>query len=85
MMFKKVTSKVKEWFPAEEVSAHCDGPCGVYDPASARIAAEAASRPATVPRRALLHRRYTRTPTENVFLVEGSKSRAVHRQTRKEP
>lgn len=26
----------------EEVSAHCDGPCGVYDPASARIAAEAA-------------------------------------------
>ncbi|RME65073.1 MAG: superoxide dismutase, Ni [Caldilineae bacterium] len=27
--------------PAEEASAHCDGPCGVYDPASARIAAEA--------------------------------------------
>lgn len=25
----------------EEASAHCDGPCGVYDPASARIAAEA--------------------------------------------
>ena len=24
-----------------EASAHCDGPCGVYDPASARIAAEA--------------------------------------------
>lgn len=24
-----------------EVEAHCDGPCGVYDPASARIAAEA--------------------------------------------
>ncbi|QQR83748.1 superoxide dismutase, Ni [Candidatus Peregrinibacteria bacterium] len=24
-----------------EVFAHCDGPCGVYDPASARIAAEA--------------------------------------------
>ena len=23
------------------VEAHCDGPCGVYDPASARIAAEA--------------------------------------------
>ncbi len=23
-------------------NAHCDGPCGVYDPASARIAAEAA-------------------------------------------
>ncbi len=27
--------------PAPTVSAHCDGPCGVYDPASARIAAEA--------------------------------------------
>ncbi len=24
-----------------KVHAHCDGPCGVYDPASARIAAEA--------------------------------------------
>ncbi|MEZ5408972.1 MAG: superoxide dismutase, Ni [Acidimicrobiales bacterium] len=28
-------------FPAPTASAHCDGPCGVYDPASARIAAEA--------------------------------------------
>ncbi|MGI9605177.1 MAG: superoxide dismutase, Ni [Acidimicrobiales bacterium] len=27
---------------APKVSAHCDGPCGVYDPSSARIAAEAA-------------------------------------------
>ena len=25
----------------KEVDAHCDGPCGVYDPASARIAGEA--------------------------------------------
>jgi len=25
-----------------DVHAHCDGPCGVYDPSSARIAAEAA-------------------------------------------
>lgn len=25
----------------ETVEAHCDGPCGVYDPSSARIAAEA--------------------------------------------
>ena len=40
-MIKTVSSKVKAWFPAEEVNAHCDGPCGVYDPASARIAAEA--------------------------------------------
>jgi nickel superoxide dismutase len=27
--------------PAQVAHAHCDGPCGVYDPASARIAAEA--------------------------------------------
>jgi nickel superoxide dismutase len=27
--------------PASTVYAHCDGPCGVYDPAQARIAAEA--------------------------------------------
>ena len=40
-MFLKVASKIKDWFPAEELEAHCDGPCGVYDPASARIAAEA--------------------------------------------
>ena len=26
----------------ETAEAHCDGPCGIYDPASARIAAEAA-------------------------------------------
>jgi len=36
-----LTAKIKNWFPAEEISAHCDGPCGVYDPSSARIAAEA--------------------------------------------
>jgi len=35
------TSLITNLFPAETVSAHCDGPCGVYDPASARIAAEA--------------------------------------------
>lgn len=33
--------KWSDWLPVEEISAHCDGPCGVYDPASARIAAEA--------------------------------------------
>jgi nickel superoxide dismutase len=27
--------------PAPVAAAHCDGPCGVYDPASARVAAEA--------------------------------------------
>lgn len=37
-MLKKFIS---EYFPAESVSAHCDGPCGVYDPAQARVHAEA--------------------------------------------
>ena len=40
-MIKKVTAKITKYFPAPTVEAHCDGPCGVYDPASARIAAEA--------------------------------------------
>ena len=40
-MFKKIASRLKDLFPAQEVHAHCDGPCGVYDPASARITAEA--------------------------------------------
>lgn len=41
MILKQVISQVKNLFPAPEVHAHCDGPCGVYDPASARITAEA--------------------------------------------
>ncbi len=40
-MLKQIISSIKTYFPAEEVRAHCDGPCGVYDPSSARIAAEA--------------------------------------------
>ena len=36
-----VMATLANHLPAREVSAHCDGPCGVYDPASARIAAEA--------------------------------------------
>lgn len=40
-MIKEIAEKLKEWKPAPVVHAHCDGPCGVYDPASARIAAEA--------------------------------------------
>jgi nickel superoxide dismutase len=40
---KLLTRTMHKFFPAQmTVSAHCDGPCGVYDPASARIAAEAA-------------------------------------------
>ena len=38
---KLIATQIKTWFPAPVVHAHCDGPCGVYDPASARITAEA--------------------------------------------
>ena len=38
---KNILATIKNWFPAETASAHCDGPCGVYDPADARIKAEA--------------------------------------------
>ena len=40
-MLKKTLAKLAANLPADAISAHCDGPCGVYDPASARIAAEA--------------------------------------------
>ncbi len=40
-MLNKMIDLVKNLFPAEEVHAHCDGPCGVYDPAQARVHAEA--------------------------------------------
>ncbi len=38
-MFETLKNKLTNDFEIAE--AHCDGPCGVYDPASARIAAEA--------------------------------------------
>jgi len=41
MPIKALVKKVGKLAPAPEVEAHCDGPCGIYDPASARIAAEA--------------------------------------------
>ncbi|GCE65225.1 superoxide dismutase, Ni [cyanobiont of Ornithocercus magnificus] len=40
-MLRSVLSAVVRRLPVATVQAHCDGPCGVYDPASARIAAEA--------------------------------------------
>ncbi|MEL6183109.1 MAG: superoxide dismutase, Ni [Myxococcota bacterium] len=36
---KNPVNALKQMLPAAE--AHCDGPCGIYDPASARITAEA--------------------------------------------
>jgi len=40
-MLKTALSILNQKLPADAAEAHCDGPCGVYDPASARIAAEA--------------------------------------------
>lgn len=40
-MKKYLLSILKQYQPAPIVHAHCDGPCGVYDPAQARVAAEA--------------------------------------------
>jgi len=40
-MLKQFTKALKTLSPAAPVHAHCDGPCGVYDPSSARVAAEA--------------------------------------------
>ena len=40
-MLRSTLSAFFTKFPAQTVKAHCDGPCGVYDPASTRIAAEA--------------------------------------------
>ncbi len=41
-MLEKALEQLKKNRPAPVAEAHCDGPCGVYDPASVRIAAEAA-------------------------------------------
>merc|ERR1712124_108941 len=37
----KVLASIFKKSSMMKVYAHCDGPCGVYDPASARVAAEA--------------------------------------------
>lgn len=37
MTFKSV---IQRWLPIKNVSAHCDIPCGIYDPVSAKIAAQ---------------------------------------------
>ncbi len=40
-MKKPSTQRISRLLSPTIVNAHCDGPCGVYDPASARIAGEA--------------------------------------------
>jgi len=39
-VLSRVLSIIDRFSPPEQVSAHCDLPCGVYDPAQARIEAE---------------------------------------------
>ena len=40
-MLKTILDALDAVHPATAVEAHCDGPCGIYDPASARVAGEA--------------------------------------------
>jgi len=40
-MLTTLSNLIAKVSPAAPVQAHCDGPCGVYDPASARVTAEA--------------------------------------------
>ena len=40
-MLSKVLTSIFKNTSMMKVHAHCDGPCGVYDPASTRVAAEA--------------------------------------------
>lgn len=40
-MLDRILDVLERRSPAPEAEAHCDAPCGVYDPASARVAAEA--------------------------------------------
>ncbi len=35
-----VVSCLKRWLPVHEAEAHCDIPCGIYDPIQAKIAAQ---------------------------------------------
>ena len=35
-----VTAIVRRWWPIREAAAHCDIPCGIYDPIGAKIAAQ---------------------------------------------
>lgn len=38
--FSKVVARVLKILPTEAASAHCDIPCGIYDPIAAKIAAQ---------------------------------------------
>ena len=36
----KLTSNLASWWPVHRAEAHCDIPCGIYDPIRAKIAAQ---------------------------------------------
>ena len=36
----RIASALKRWWPVQKVQAHCDIPCGIYDPIAAKIAAQ---------------------------------------------
>ena len=36
----KLLSTFKDWWPVDRADAHCDIPCGIYDPIAAKIAAQ---------------------------------------------
>ena len=36
----KLVSMLKSWWPIQQADAHCDIPCGIYDPIAAKIAAQ---------------------------------------------
>jgi nickel superoxide dismutase len=54
--------------PTHVAFAHCDGPCGVYDPASARIAAEAVLS---------MEKKLAALPQDNSLATENTKSRYI--------
>ena len=36
----RLTLNLRRWLPVKEAHAHCDIPCGIYDPIAAKIAAQ---------------------------------------------
>lgn len=54
--------------PTRVAFAHCDGPCGVYDPASARIAAEAVLS---------MEKKLAALPDDHALATENTRSRFI--------
>jgi nickel superoxide dismutase len=54
--------------PSRVAYAHCDGPCGVYDPASARIAAEAVLS---------MEKKLAALPNDNSLATDNTKTRYI--------